>query len=367
VRQNEIELRLAQYHDPRLGTDLVSAKVVKRVDIDFDEISVDITVGYPNQGVSDEMAKSISEWLSPVLGDKVLKLRLSSRIEPHGGKHDVPGLPNVKNIIAVASGKGGVGKSTVAVNLALALSAEGAKVGLLDADIYGPSQPTMLATQGRRPVIENKCFMPIESHGLKTMSIGYLVDGGAPLVWRGPMIGKAMQQMLYETNWGNLDYLIIDLPPGTGDIQITLCQKIPVSGAVIVTTPQDLALSDVRRACEMFAKLNVPILGVVENMSSYHCPKCGHDEKIFGEGGAEKLAQEYGLGVFGSIPLDIHIREQTDSGIPPVAHDAEGHLANLFRDIARKAAGKLSLQTKDYSSLFPKVVVEQDKDMEQDT
>lgn len=367
MQQNEIELRLGQYYDPCLGTDLMTARAVKQVHIDYDAISVDITVGYPNRGVADEMAKSLTEWLAPLLGDKSLKLRLSSRIETHGGKQGVPGLPNIKNIIAVASGKGGVGKSTVAVNLALGLAAEGATVGLLDADIYGPSQPTMLATVGKRPVIENKMFMPIESHGIKTMSIGYLVDGGAPLVWRGPMIGKAMQQMLHETNWGNLDYLIIDLPPGTGDIQLTLCQKMPVSGAVIVTTPQDLALTDVRRACEMFAKLNVPILGVIENMSEYHCPQCGHHAKIFGEGGAEKLANEYDLRVLGSIPLDIKIREQTDSGTPPVAEDAQGHYGKIYREIARNVAGKLSLQVKDYSSLFPKIVVEQDNNMEEDT
>jgi ATP-binding protein involved in chromosome partitioning len=364
VHQNEIEMRLGQYHDPRLGTDLVTAKAVKRVHVDFDQIHIEITVGYPNNGVSDEMAKSLSEWLSPVIGDKSLNLRLSSRIEAHSGKQGVPGLPNIKNIIAVASGKGGVGKSTVAANLALALAAEGAATGLLDADIYGPSQPTMFATTGMKPLIENKSFVPVESHGIKTMSIGYLVDGGAPLVWRGPMIGKAMQQMIHETSWGNLDYLVIDLPPGTGDIQLTLCQKIPVSGAVIVTTPQDLALEDVRRACEMFAKLNVPILGVVENMSLFHCPQCGHEEKIFGEGGAAKLAKEYGLTVFGSIPLDIKIREQTDSGSPSVVSDPEGYHAGIFRDIARKAAGKLSLQAKDYSSRFPKVVVEPDKKTE---
>lgn len=364
MHQNEIELRLGQYHDPRLGTDLMTAKAIKRVQVDFDQIEIDITVGYPNKGVSSEMAKSVSEWMTPVIGDKLLSLRLSSRIEAHGGKQGMPGLPNIKNIIAVASGKGGVGKSTIAVNLALALMAEGAHVGLLDADIYGPSQPTMLDTLGRKPEIENKNFVPVESHGIKTMSIGYLVNGTAPMVWRGPMIGKAMEQMLHETSWGNLDYLVIDLPPGTGDIQLTLCQKIPVSGAVIVTTPQDLALLDVRRACEMFAKLNVPILGVVENMSTFHCPQCGHAANIFGEGGADKLAKEYDLTVFGSIPLDMMIREQTDSGTPPVIHDPEGHHAGVFREIARRAAGKLSLQAKDYSARFPKIVVEQDKKKE---
>ncbi len=364
MHQNEIELRLGEYHDPRLGTDLKTAKAVKRVHVDFDRVEVDITVGYPNHGVADEMAKSVSEWLSPVLGDKSLNLRLSSRIEAHAGKQGVVALPNIKNIIAVASGKGGVGKSTVAVNLALALAAEGAAVGLLDADIYGPSQPTMLATSGQKPTIQDKTFVPVEAHGIKTMSIGYLVGGSAPLVWRGPMIGKAMEQMLHETSWGALDYLVIDLPPGTGDIQLTLCQKVPVSGAIIVTTPQDLALIDVRRACEMFATLHVPILGVVENMSMFHCPQCGHEEKVFGEGGAQKLAKEYSLNVFGHIPLDMKIREQTDSGLPPVAHDPESYHSGIYRDIARKAAGKLSLQTKDYSSRFPKIVVEQDKKTE---
>lgn len=361
MAQNEIELRLGQFHDPRLGTDLKSAKAIKRVHVDFDRVEVEVTIGYPNRGVSDEMAKSLSEWLAPVIGDKALNLRLSSRIEPHTGRHGVAALPNIKNVIAIASGKGGVGKSTVAVNLALALQAEGASVGLLDADIYGPSQPTMLATVGQRPVIENQIFTPIESHGIKSMSIGYLVAGSAPMAWRGPMIGKAMQQMLQETNWGELDYLLIDLPPGTGDIQLTLCQKMPVSGAIIVTTPQDLALVDVRRACEMFTKLNVPILGVVENMSVFHCRQCGHEEKIFGEGAAAKLAEEYSLTQFGAIPLDISIREQTDQGKPPLVAEPDGRVAALFRDIARQAAGKLSLQGKDFSSRFPKIVVEHDK------
>jgi len=362
VHQNDIELRLSQYQDPSLGTDLITAKAVKRVHIDFDQIEVDITVGYPNKGVSTEMAKSVSEWLIPVIGDKVLNLRLKSRIETRGGRQGVPALPNIKNIIAVASGKGGVGKSTVAVNLALALRAEGAEVGLLDADIYGPSQPSMLATTGKKPEVEGKAFVPVESHGIKTMSIGYLVDGTAPMVWRGPMIGKAMEQMLHDTSWGDLDYLVIDLPPGTGDIQLTLCQKMPVSGAIIVTTPQDLALIDVRRACEMFAKLNVPILGVIENMSTFQCPECGHQAKIFGEGGAEKLAQEYNLNIFGYIPLDMKIREQTDSGVPPVVHDPNSQYAEIFKDIARRAAGRLSLQAKDFSSKFPKIVVENNKD-----
>lgn len=355
--KNDIEKRLAEYIDPCLGVDLVTAKAVKRVDVDFDQIAVDIAVGYPINGISEDMARSISEWLSPVIADKSLNLRLSSKIDAHVGKQGVPSLPNIKNIIAVASGKGGVGKSTIANNLALSLAQTGAQVGLLDADIYGPSQPDMLSTKGQRPKVEDEKFIPLETHGIKSISIGNLINGPAPMVWRGPMIGKAMQQMLHDTKWGELDYLVIDLPPGTGDIQLTLCQKFPVSGAVIVTTPQDLALIDVRRACEMFAKLDVPILGVVENMSVYHCPKCGHEEKLFGEGGGALLAKEYDLELLGAVPLDVTIRQQTDKGNPPVVAEPASENAHILRTLALKAAGKLSLQTKDYSARFPKVVV----------
>jgi ATP-binding protein involved in chromosome partitioning len=270
-------------------------------------------------------------------------------------------LKTIKKIIAVASGKGGVGKSTVAVNLALALAKNGAAVGLLDADIYGPSQPAMLGALGERPVMQDGVLLPIERHGLKSMSIGYLIDAKAPVVWRGPMLGKALEQLMNDTAWGNLDYLVIDLPPGTGDVQITLCQKMKVSGAVIVTTPQDLALLDVKRACEMFVKLNVPILGVVENMSVYHCSQCGHEEKIFGEGGGAVLSQEYQCELLGSIPLAASIREMTDSGKPPVAVDAESAYAKAFLTVAEKVAQVLAKQPKDYSSVFPKIVVEQKK------
>lgn len=236
----------------------------------------------------------------------------------------------INKIVAVASGKGGVGKSTVAVNLALALARTGAQVGLLDADIYGPSQPAMLGLSGERPVLKDKKLLPLERHGIKSMSIGYLIDAEAPVVWRGPMIGKALEQLLRDTAWGSLDYLIIDLPPGTGDVQLTLCQKIPVDGAVVVTTPQDLALLDVRRACEMFRKLNIPILGIVENMSLYHCPKCGHEEHLFGAGGGAKLSKQLDVAFLGSIPLNIHIREMTDSGQPPVVQSPESEYAKVF-------------------------------------
>ncbi|TAK72779.1 MAG: iron-sulfur cluster carrier protein ApbC [Gammaproteobacteria bacterium] len=246
---------------------------------------------------------------------------------------------NIQHIIAIASGKGGVGKSTVAINLALALAQEGARVGLLDADIYGPSQPSMLGAVGERPVLKERKLVPIQRHGIQSMSIGYLVDPDAAMMWRGPMIGKAMEQMLHDTAWEALDYLIIDLPPGTGDIQLSLCQKIAISGAVIVTTPQDLALLDVSRACEMFVKLKVPILGIVENMSVYHCPQCGHEEHLFGAGGAAKLAQKYHVSVLGSVPLAMAIREMTDSGHPPVVQDPESHYAKAFRNIAQKLKG----------------------------
>jgi ATP-binding protein involved in chromosome partitioning len=270
-------------------------------------------------------------------------------------------LAHVQNIIAVASGKGGVGKSTMAINLALALSQTGARVGMLDADIYGPSQPTMLGAAGERPVIQGKSIMPIIRHGIQSMSIGYLVDGQAAMMWRGPMLGKALEQLMRDTQWEALDYLIVDLPPGTGDVQLTLCQKIPVSGAVIVTTPQDLALLDVRRACEMFRKLNVTILGVIENMSLYHCPQCGHEEQIFGSGGGAKLAAEFGLTLLGKVPLDVRIREMTDSGHPPVVQDKTSANAMVFQAIARNVVAQLALKPKDYASKFPKIVVEQGK------
>jgi ATP-binding protein involved in chromosome partitioning len=264
---------------------------------------------------------------------------------------------NVKKLIAVASGKGGVGKSTIAINLALALSKAGAKVGLLDADIYGPSQPTMLGSAGERPVIKDRTIQPIIRHGIQSISIGNLVDGTAAMVWRGPMLGKALEQLMYDTQW-DVDYLVVDLPPGTGDVQLTLCQKISVSGAVIVTTPQDLALSDVRRACEMFNKLNVPILGVVENMSVYHCSHCGHEARIFGEGGGDKLATEYGLELLASIPLDMRIREMTDGGHPIVVQAPDSRETKLFCEMADKVSAKLAAQPKDYSAKFPKIVVE---------
>jgi ATP-binding protein involved in chromosome partitioning len=268
-------------------------------------------------------------------------------------------LPNIKHIIAVASGKGGVGKSTTAVNLALALAHLGARTGILDADIYGPSQPLMLGVTGR-PVIENKTIMPIISHGIQSMSIGYLVDAKAAMIWRGPMVSTALQQLLYDTQWDNLDYLVIDLPPGTGDVQLTLTQKIPVSGAVIVTTPQDLALLDARRACEMFHKVNVPVLGIVENMSTHICSSCGHEESIFGEGGGVRLAEQYDVELLGTLPLDIRIREQADSGQPTVAAFPESTNAQKYVKIAQRVMEKLSSEEQNSSIPFPQIIIQND-------
>ena len=269
-------------------------------------------------------------------------------------------LPNVKNIIAIASGKGGVGKSTTAVNLAIALAKKGAKTGLLDADIYGPSQPLMLGVTTRPDVKGQKTLHPVLAHGVQSMSIGYLIDETAPMIWRGPMVSMALQQLLHDTHWDNLDYLIIDLPPGTGDIQLTLAQKIPVTAAIIVTTPQDLALLDARRAYEMFRKVHVPVLGIIENMSIHVCSQCGHQEHIFGEGGGQQLAEKYGVELLGSLPLDIKIRQQTDSGNPTVVAEPDSAIAHRYHNIAQQIIEKLSLQSIEPSGKFPSIEIKND-------
>jgi ATP-binding protein involved in chromosome partitioning len=279
-------------------------------------------------------------------------------IRSHSVQKSLKPIDNVKNIIAVASGKGGVGKSTTAVNLALALAAEGARVGILDADIYGPSQPRMLGISGKPESKDGNSLEPMSSYELQAMSIGFLIEEETPMIWRGPMVTQALEQLLNDTNWSDLDYLVIDLPPGTGDTQLTLAQKVPVSGAVIVTTPQDIALLDARKGLKMFQKVEVPVLGVVENMSIHICSKCGHEEHIFGEGGGAAMAEQYGIQLLGSLPLDIHIREETDSGKPSVVADPESRISRMYREIARKTAAKLSLQAKDYAAKFPRIVIQ---------
>ena len=283
---------------------------------------------------------------------------LSWKIVAHSVQKGVKLIPGVKNIIAVASGKGGVGKSTTAVNLALALAAEGASVGMLDADIYGPSQPTMLGITGRPESPDGQNLEPMLGHGLQAMSIGFLIDVETPMVWRGPMVTQALEQLLNQTKWRDLDYLVIDLPPGTGDIQLTLAQRVPVTGAVIVTTPQDIALIDARKGLKMFEKVGVPILGVVENMSLHICSSCGHEERIFGEGGGERMCKDYGTEFLGALPLDIRIREETDSGKPTVVAEPESRIAEIYRAIARRVAVKVGDLAVDHSSKFPSIVIQ---------
>jgi ATP-binding protein involved in chromosome partitioning len=296
--------------------------------------------------------------LKTIPGIGSVTANVTIKIVSHAVQRGVKLIPGVKNIIAVASGKGGVGKSTTAVNLALALAAEGASVGMLDADIYGPSQPTMLGIAGRPESKDGKSLEPMEGHGIQAMSIGFLIDVETPMVWRGPMVTQALEQLINETKWRDIDYMVVDLPPGTGDIQLTLAQRVPVTGAIIVTTPQDIALMDARKGLKMFEKVNIPILGVVENMSLHICSKCGHEEHIFGAGGGERMSKDYGVELLGALPLDIRIREQADSGKPTVVADPDGRVAEIYRQIARRVAVKIAEKQQDHSAAFPKIVVQ---------
>jgi ATP-binding protein involved in chromosome partitioning len=358
VSQLQIETALKEYVDPYLGTNLVDAKAVKKIAVDGDAAMVEIVLGYPAKGYQDALTKTLTEKITAIAGIGKAFVNISTKIESHGVQKGVKPLPSIKNIIAVASGKGGVGKSTVAVNLALALSVEGASVGILDADIYGPSQPRMLGVQTKPESKDGKTIEPVVSHGIQSMSIGYLIDEETPMIWRGPMVTQALEQLLRDSNWRDLDYLVVDLPPGTGDIQLTLAQKVPVTGAVIVTTPQDIALLDARKGLKMFEKVEIPVLGIIENMSTHICSKCGHEEHIFGEGGGERMAKQYDIDLLGQLPLDIRIREETDGGKPTVIADPECKIALNYRDIARRVAARLSLQKKDYAAKFPNIVIQ---------
>ena len=344
--------------DPNTGKDFVSGKSARNIKISSNDISVDIVLGYPAKSVMASIQNQVAEALLGLDGVGRVTVNVSSKIVAHKAQQGVSLLPNVKNIIAVASGKGGVGKSTTSVNLALALAAEGATVGLLDADIYGPSQPQMLGISGRPESADGKSMEPMQAHGIQAMSIGFLIDNDTPMVWRGPMVTGALEQLLRETNWHDLDYLVIDLPPGTGDIQLTLAQKIPVTGAIIVTTPQDIALLDARKGLKMFEKVNIPILGIVENMSTHICSNCGHEEHIFGAGGGELMAKDYNVDLLGSLPLDIGIRTQADSGNPTVIAEPDSKIAGIYKEIARKAAIKIANASLDYSSKFPNIVIQ---------
>jgi ATP-binding protein involved in chromosome partitioning len=344
--------------DPHNGRDLVAEGAVKGIGVDGSRVSVDVLLGYPALGWQAELAATAKAALEADPAISAATVSVGFRVMAHKVQNNLTPLPNVKNIIAVASGKGGVGKSTTAVNLALALAAEGAQVGILDADIYGPSQPRMLGVSGKPDTSDGRRIEPKRNWGIQVMSIGFLIEEDTPMIWRGPMVTQALQQLLNETNWVDLDYLVIDLPPGTGDIQLTLCQRVPVSGAVIVTTPQDIALLDARKGLKMFEKVEVPVLGIVENMSTHVCSKCGHEEPIFGAGGGARMAQQYGVPLLGSLPLDIRIREEVDTGRPTVAIDPDGAIARTYRQIARKAAATLAVQARNKAIGFPNIVIQ---------
>jgi len=358
TQANEALVRqiLGELTDAHTGATLGEA--VRAVGVDGDRVSVDLQLGYPAAGAIEAIGARVRDALQADPAIESATVSITSRIHVHKVQGTLGPLPNVKNIIVVASGKGGVGKSTVSANLALALQAEGAKVGVMDADIYGPSQPTMLGVHGKPASPDGKSIIPMQAHGMPVMSIGFLVEEDTPMIWRGPMVTQAMMQLLTDTRWEQLDYLIVDLPPGTGDIQLTLSQKVPVAGAVIVTTPQDIALLDARKALKMFEKVEVPVLGVVENMATHICSSCGHEEHIFGEGGGERMSTQYGVPYLGSLPLDIRIREQADGGNPTVAAMPDSDLAMRYREIARNAAGRLSRQPRNKSLGLGKIVVQ---------
>jgi len=359
VADSVIREKLSTYTDPYLGQTLGEAKGVGSVTCSNGRVVVELVLGFPCADYQPELQKALENYLRAELGDARLELKLQAQITAHAVQRTLKPLANVKNVVAVASGKGGVGKSTTAANLALAWTRQGAKVGLLDADIYGPSQPLMMGLSGAKPVsTDGKHLTPLRAHGVEVMSIGFMIDPEQPMAWRGPMVTSALTQLLGDTNWGDLDYLVVDMPPGTGDIQLTLAQRVPVSGAVIVTTPQDLALLDARKGLKMFEKVEVRVLGVVENMSMYVCGQCGHVEHVFGSGGGARMAAQYGVQLLGELPLDIRIREDADGGAPTVVAEPESERARAYLLMARRTAARLATLNKDYSRAFPKITVE---------
>ncbi len=355
-----VRTALEAYVDPYLQESLGAAQAIEDLRLAGGGIAVRLALGFPVGGYAEPLRAALTAHLAAAGITQELQLDLRANIKAHAVQRNLKPLGEIANVVAVASGKGGVGKSTVAVNLALAWAAQGARVGILDADIYGPSQPLMLGLAGQRPSSpDGKKLKPLTSHGVSAMSIGFLVDEQQPMVWRGPMVTQALTQLLSETAWGALDYLVVDMPPGTGDIQLTLAQRVPVAGAVIVTTPQDIALADARKGLKMFEKVAVPVLGVVENMSIHVCSNCGHAEPIFGSGGGARMAQEYGVRLLGELPLDAHIREETDAGSPTVVAAPGSARAHAYFEMARNVAGALAVRSRDRSSLFPKIVIEE--------
>ncbi len=348
---------LATVIDPRTGKDFVSTRQIKNLTVTEGRVSLLVELGYPAKSEHAALSQAFSAAAKNIAGAADVDVTLTTRVVAHAVKQGVALLPKVKNILAVASGKGGVGKSTTAANLALALAAEGASVGILDADIYGPSQPMMMGLEGRPDTLDGKTMLPMKNYGVEVMSIGFLISEDEALIWRGPMATQALEQLLRQTNWGDLDYLIVDMPPGTGDIALTLSQRVPMTGAVIVTTPQDIALLDAKRAVKMFEKVGVPILGVVENMAVHVCSQCGHTEHIFGADGGKTMATNFGIGYLGALPLDIQIRLEADRGEPTVVADPSGAVAQMYRAIAIAVASKIATQAKDFSSKFPTISI----------
>jgi ATP-binding protein involved in chromosome partitioning len=342
-----------------LATDLAGAGAAAAVTVDGGRIAVDVTLGFPAASLRRQLEQAVTAAVRTATGAADVAVTLGWKVRAHAPQANLDLLPGVRNVIAVASGKGGVGKSTTAVNLALALAAEGARVGILDADVYGPSQPLMLGLAGAQPESrDGKTFEPLQAHGVEVISVGFLVQDSAPVIWRGPMVTQAIAQLTFQTNWHDLDYLVVDLPPGTGDTQLTLSQKVPLAGVVIVTTPQQVATQVARRGLRMFEKVSVPVLGVIENMASFVCPECGHEEPLFGAGGGQSLASECGVPLLGQVPVDAAIRAQTDAGRPPVVADPGGAVALRYRGIARRTAAALARRPLEQKHKFPKIVVE---------
>jgi ATP-binding protein involved in chromosome partitioning len=355
-----IQHTIAQVIDPLTGHALAQDKVGIAVTASDSQVHVALTLAYPAARQAGVWVQRLTHALGDALQGKTMSVSVAHKVVAHQVQGGVQTIPGVKNVIAVGSGKGGVGKSTVSANLALALAAQGARVGLLDADIYGPSVPTLMGLDGKPEIVDGKWMKPLEAHNLQVISVGFLVPADSALVWRGPMAVQALEQLFRQTAWDDLDYLIVDLPPGTGDIQLSLAQKMPVTGAVIVTTPQDMALADARKAVAMFNKVNVPVFGVVENMAMYCCPNCGHTEHIFGEGGGQAMAQDMGLENLGSLPLNRRIRADADAGVPTVAAEPDGELAALYGDVALRIAAHVATRAKDYSHKFPTIRVSAD-------
>jgi ATP-binding protein involved in chromosome partitioning len=352
-----IHQALATVLDPNTGKDFVSTKQIRNLTVTQGRVSLHVEMGYPAKSQHAAISAALVAAAKTVAGVASVDVTITTKVAAHAAQRGVALLPNVKNILAVASGKGGVGKSTTAVNLALALAAEGASVGILDADIYGPSQPMMMGLDGRPDSTDGKTMEPMKNYGVEVMSIGFLVAKDEAMIWRGPMATQALEQLLRQTNWGNLDYLIVDMPPGTGDIALTLSQRVPMTGAVIVTTPQDIALLDAKKGIKMFDKVGVPILGIVENMAVHVCSNCGHEEHIFGVDGGKKMAADNGMDYLGALPLKMQIRQEADSGKPTVMADPDGSVALIYKGMARQVAAKIALKAKDFSAKFPTISI----------